>query len=80
MCTSVGLKCAFSGTDCTCEGFAGPAGGGGDRWECNAPCPATEPTPGAACDVAATMACTYGTSACHCQAAMAGAGTTWFCN
>jgi hypothetical protein len=80
MCTSADLMCAYDGTNCTCMGFAGPAGGGGMRWECAAPCPATQPTPGATCDTAAGTMCAYGTTSCDCRATTPGGATTWFCN
>jgi hypothetical protein len=76
MCMTANLVCPYGTTNCTCAGF----GGGGTRWNCIAPCPAAEPTPGAMCATAAGMTCTYGMVACQCRAAMAGAPTTWFCN
>jgi hypothetical protein len=62
-CTGLtGLTCDYSSLNCTC--MPGPMGGG-DRWRCVEPCPATQPQPGGTCQTA-NQVCAYGSTSCLC--------------
>lgn len=76
-CTLNNQQCAYTGTECTCQGF-----GTDLQWNCDTPggpgngCPATQPAPGSACAGSPLdPPCDYGQgNSCIC------AGQQWFCN
>ncbi len=64
-----GFFCSYGAAQCTCRLASG------NTWDCGTmTCPATQPAPGVACDIAATMPCEYGSVKCYCM------GDQFFCN
>ena len=47
---------------------------GGNRWRCNAPCPATQPNPGDTCSTLRMTQCPYAGTTCLCG------GGQFFCD